>query len=191
MTSVNPAPSQASTAKGGPLFRGYSARTASTNSASLATRALELELWVALVLTIAHAVFVLVVGLDKPLLDLHSFRQTQTALSVYWLLHGGPWLAYGTPVLGAPWTIPFEFPLYQWIVALLVKPGVPLDIAGRLVSFAFHIGTLWPLWLLIRSVGLGRIAFLNTAVLYMAAPLYLYWSRTFLMESCALFFCCL
>ena len=43
--------------------------------------------------------------------DLHAFRQTQTAITVTYLLKVGPWLAYQTPVLGPPWAIPFEFPL--------------------------------------------------------------------------------
>jgi hypothetical protein len=145
-------------------------------------------LWAGLALAVVYALDVLVIGLWQPLLDLHYFRQTQTALSVYWMLHGGPWLAYETPVLGAPWSIPFEFPIYQWIVAPLAMTGLPLDAAGRIVMFAFYIATLWPLRILCRAAGLGRIAFLATAILFLTSPLYLYWSRTFMMESCALFF---
>lgn len=148
-------------------------------------------LTLALVIAIGRAVCVLLAGLWQPLLDMHGFRQSQTALSVYWLLQGGPWLAYETPVVGAPWSIPFEFPIYQWIVALVAATGVPLDGAGRLVAFAFYVATLWPLRLVFRATGLGRSAFLATAVLFMNAPLYLFWSRTFLVESCALFFACL
>lgn len=141
-----------------------------------------------LLAAVIYAFYVLLSGLWQPLLDQHSFRQTQTAISVYWLAQGGPWLAYETPVLGAPWAIPFEFPLYQWIVAFLVKAGVPIDGAGRIVSFTFYIATLGPIALFFRNVGLGRAAFLMTAILFVMAPLYLYWSRTFLVESCALFF---
>ena len=146
---------------------------------------------IALIGVTLRALFVLASGLWQPLLDLHSFRQTQTALSAYWLLRGGPWLAYETPVLGAPWSIPFEFPLYQWIVAIIATTGLPLDGAGRLVAFGFYLATLWPIYILFRAVGLGRIAFLSTGILFMTSPLYLFWSRTFLMESCALFFSCL
>jgi hypothetical protein len=54
----------------------------------------------------------------KPLLDLHSFRQTQTAISAYYMV-GNPsvFLDYITPVLGKPWRIPMEVPFYQWIFA--------------------------------------------------------------------------
>ena len=145
----------------------------------------------ALAIAILYAGRVLVHSLPQPLLDLHSFRQTQTALTVYWMVHGGPWLAYETPVLGAPWSIPFEFPIYQWAVSLLAAAGIPIDAAGRIISFAFYVATLWPLAVLFRAVGLNRIAFLSTSILFMTAPLYLYWSRAFLVESCALFFSCL
>jgi hypothetical protein len=136
----------------------------------------------------AHAVWALIAGITQPLLDEYSFRQTQTALSAYWLLHGGPWLAYETPVLGAPWAAPFEFPVYQLLAAGVAHLGVPLDVAGRLVNFAFFVACLWPLRLLARSIRLSETAFWFAAILLVSSPLYVYWSRTFMIESSALFF---
>ncbi|QIB35836.1 glycosyltransferase family 39 protein [Ancylobacter pratisalsi] len=135
-----------------------------------------------------YAAYILFIGLTFPIVDNFYFRQTQTALTTYWLLQGGPWFAYETPVLGAPWAIPFEFPVFQLIVAGVGALGVPLDAAGRLVNFLFFIATLWPLALLFRTLQLSRASYLATAILFVASPLYLYWSRTFLIESCALFF---
>src|SRR6478736_7286240 len=46
-----------------------------------------------------------------------EFRQAQTAHSVFWIKaehNFSP--AYPTPVLGKPWSVPMEFPLYQWTV---------------------------------------------------------------------------
>ena len=40
------------------------------------------------------------IGWNSTLLDYYGFRQTQTAITVSYLLNGGPWLAYETPVLG-------------------------------------------------------------------------------------------
>jgi hypothetical protein len=52
--------------------------------------------------------------LNQPLIDRHEFRQTQTALSALFMQPGLEGLLnYETPVLGAPWSIPFEFPLFQ------------------------------------------------------------------------------
>jgi hypothetical protein len=140
---------------------------------------------------LAHATYYLRLGIASPLLDFYSFRQTQTALSAYWMWRGGPWLAYQTPVLGYPWAIPYEFPIYQGLVATLRMMGIPIDIGGRLLSFGFYLGCLWPMWSLFRTVKLPQTAFLTVGALFLWSPFYIYWSRTVLMESCALFFCLL
>src|SRR5262249_20433758 len=70
----------------------------------------------------------LTIGWNNPITDYHAFRQTQTAISAYYMVGRPPSLAYETPVLGPPWSIPFEFPLYQWVVAGLVTVlKTPLD----------------------------------------------------------------
>jgi hypothetical protein len=150
-----------------------------------------LMLLVGLGLVLTHSAAILFVGIAKPLLDLHSFRQTQTALSAYWIIHDGISLAYETPVLGYPWRIPLEFPIYQWILALLGLIGIPIEVAGRLVSYCFFIACLWPLWMIFRLMKLKTEIFLITAILFVSSPLYLFWSRTVMVESTALFFAAL
>jgi hypothetical protein len=130
---------------------------------------------------------VLCIGLFQPLVDRFAFRQTQTALTAFWLMRGGPILAYETPVVGFPWSIPYEFPLYQIIVAALSR-GVPLDAAGRIVSFAFFVGCLWPLRVLFRALRFDALVFPCVSILFLLSPLYLFWGRTFMIETCALFF---
>jgi len=139
----------------------------------------------------AHATYYLFLGIYNPLLDMWAFRQTQTALSAYWMWHGGPWLAYETPVFGYPWALPFEFPIFQGLVAGLRTLGVPIDIGGRLLSFCFYLGCVWPLWSIFRTLNLPRVAFLAVAAFFLWSPIYIFWSRTVLIESCALFFCLL
>ena len=75
---------------------------------------------VLLAIVSVHALFWLFVGLNQPIADLHQFRQTQTAITAYWIWRGGPWLAYETPVLGYPWSIPYEFPIFQYLLAALL-----------------------------------------------------------------------
>ncbi|HLG85793.1 MAG TPA: hypothetical protein VKZ79_01190 [Alphaproteobacteria bacterium] len=145
-------------------------------------------LLVLLVLVSINALVILSLGLTKPVLEAHAFRQSQTALTIYWLLHGGPLLAYETPNLGYPWSLPLEFPTYQWLVALLSSAGVSIDAAGRLVAFAFYLGCLWPLRVLLRTERFDTNAYLIIATLFLGSPFYLYWSRTVLIESCAVFF---
>lgn len=160
-----------------------------TNRFASRDATLERVLLGALGLAFLFALAVLCLGLFQPLLDQYFARQTQTALTTYWLMRGGPILAYETPVLGFPWSIPLEFPLYQLIVAALASAGVPLDAAGRIVSFAFFVGCLWPMHVLFRALRFDNLAFLCVSILFLLCPLYVYWGRTFMIETCALFFC--
>jgi hypothetical protein len=122
------------------------------------------------------------------LLDQHGFRQTQTAITAFWTMREGYHLAYPTPVTGVPWSIPFEFPLYQWIVAALATmTGAPLDEVGRSVSYGISLATLWPMAALGRALQLPRRFTWMAGAFYLASPFYLFWGKAFLIESLALF----
>ena len=142
----------------------------------------------AFVVLFAYSLWAFGQGWHYPILEMHGFRQTQTAISVYYILHGGPWLAYETPVLGIPWSIPFEFPLYQWIVVALVNlVRTPIDQTGRLVGVGFFYLSLVPASVLLAVLGIRRVQRLVFLTLFLASPLYLFWSRSFMIESTALF----
>jgi hypothetical protein len=119
-----------------------------------------------------------------------EFRQAQTALSTYWIKAENNFsLAYPTPVVGKPWSIPMEFPLYQWTVVVTGKlTGWALTKAGRAVSIACFYLTLPAVFLLLRrwNVATGR-RWLVLAVL-LTCPFYVYYARAFLMETMALMF---
>ncbi len=129
-------------------------------------------------------------SLQQPLIDRHEFRQTQTALSALFMQPGlDGLLNYQTPVVGAPWSIPFEFPLFQWLSHQLASlTGLNLSSSGRLVSVLFGVGCLWPASRLMRRAGLGGTSITVLILLYCTSSIYLYWNRAFLMESTALFF---
>jgi hypothetical protein len=117
----------------------------------------------------------------------HGFRQTQTAISAFWLSRGSPLLAYETPVLGPPWAIPFEFPFYQWTVSLLSSSThMPIDQSGRAIGLLFFYGGLVPVAWLVRRLLLPPSVLVTFALLYLASPLYLFWSRTVLVETTAM-----
>lgn len=139
---------------------------------------------------------------DAPLLGRHSFRKTQTAISTYYQIKDGFSLDYATPVLGAPWAIPMEFPLFQWAVAALVRAtGMDLDQAGRLVSLFCFYCCLPAVFLLARRLSMGLApgagpvapplsdAGLATVCLLLVSPMYIFWSSTFMIESMALCLC--
>jgi hypothetical protein len=135
------------------------------------------------------SMYVFVRGWDQSLLEMHGFRQTQTALTVYWLLQGGHWLAYETPVLGAPWAVPMEFPIYQWLVALVAHlSAADIDKVGRAVSYASFLLCLVPVRVILRETGLAPQTFPVAAALLLLAPVHLFWGRTFMIESAALLF---
>ncbi len=125
----------------------------------------------------------------QTLLEDQPFRQTQTAISTYYMIGHAPKLAYETPVVGPPWAIPYEFPLYQWLVALLAGVGhTALDPTGRLVSLTFFLAGLAAVYRLLGEISLSREKRLVVLSLLLANPYYVYWSRSFLIESTAFCF---
>lgn len=137
----------------------------------------------------AYATYIALRYAGQAPLDFFAFRQTQTALTSFWLIRDGFQLAYETPVGGPPWSIPFEFPLYQYVVALVAQSTpLALNTAGRLVSFVFLLLCLVPARAIVRQLQLPSASFYIFAALLCSSPLYLYWSRTFMIETTAVFF---
>ncbi len=119
-----------------------------------------------------------------------EYRQAQTALSAYWIkVENNFSLAYPTPVLGKPWSVPMEFPLYQWtVVAVGRATGLELLKAGRVVSQACFYLSLPAIFLLLaRWTVTVRHRWLVLATV-VTCPFYIFYSRAFLMETMALMF---
>ena len=129
-------------------------------------------------------------GWRHPNLEGVEFRQTHTAISAYYIQQDHDFsLAYPTPVMGKPWSVPMEFPLYQWTVVLLSDAThLPLQESGRLVSVLCFYGSLAALFLLLRWLGLRPVFCLIPLSLVLACPLYIFYSRAFLIETMALMF---
>lgn len=159
-------------------------------SSATSFRWTSMGLSVAIFIAFVWLVVFTLLTLFTPLLDAFGFRQTQTAINVYSILHDHVFLAYLTPVLGAPWSLPFEAPVYQFFVALLTYvTRLDLDAAGRIVCVAFFCGTLWCGLRTVTLVLPGDKYAPKLFVLFaLVSPLYLFWSRTFMVETCALFF---
>jgi len=139
--------------------------------------------------SIALSIWAMTRHLEKPILGPHSFRQTQTAISTYYMAEDASVFAdYITPVLGKPWRIPMELPIYQWLVARWHNlSGMALDSSGKLVSVMLWLACMLPAWLLLHTL---RFGFRPTAIilaLTLSSPLYIFWSNAFLIESTGLF----
>lgn len=153
------------------------------------TRSLSILPWAFLVLCAALSFHCARIGWNEPLLDLWRFRETQTALAARDFVQNGFHLDYATPVLGAPWSIPFEFPTYQFFVALLVKvSGLPLEPAGRWVSLVFAYLSFALLGVLVWRVTTSWASGVYATSLALISPIYIYGARAVMIESTALCF---
>ena len=105
-------------------------------------------------------------GFGPYLTDSYAFRQTQTAITARYFSGFSDFLTYQTPVLGPPWSIPFEFPIYQALAkGLQVTSGLSLESSGRLVSIAFFLLCFWPLHCLLRAWQVRNTPLVMAAVL--------------------------
>src|SRR5688572_3944966 len=103
-----------------------------------------------------------------------EFRQAQTALSALFIQRDRDFsLAYPTPVLGKPWSVPMEFPLYQWTVVLLSDAtDMSLTSAGRTVSAVCFYLSLPAFYLLLARLGLNGTQRLLGLGFILTCPLY-------------------
>lgn len=134
----------------------------------------------------AHALYIWSVGFHHSISDLYGFRQAQTALAARTILEGSPRLFYEVPIFGPPWALPEEFPLYQWLTALLTATGIPLIEAGRIISIGFFVVCLFGVWKVLGCFGVERGAKWAITSLILSCPIYLFWPHALLIETCVL-----
>lgn len=157
--------------------------------ASDRVRPVDVAAWILCGAAAAFGAWGLHIGWHHSILDLHQWRQSHTALSAYEMVRGGPFWRYVTPILGPPWPSPIEMPLYQWIVATISKSeSLDLHATGRGVSVAFFLATLASGWFALDILDVRPRYRPIFVALALVSPLYLFWSRTFMIESTALFF---
>jgi 4-amino-4-deoxy-L-arabinose transferase-like glycosyltransferase len=140
---------------------------------------------------IVWAIFLAIVGWDiwvhlpsmnQKLLELHSFRQTQTAWTALIFHQQGIDLFHPKiPVFGPPWEVPFEFPLFQALGALVMDAGVPTDLAMRSTGFFTFLVALFILWRLVARLA-GEAAGLVSVIAFAVCALALLWARTSMIE---------
>ncbi len=127
-----------------------------------------------------------------PFMSGHEFRQAQTAITTYYIDQQNNFsLLYETPILGKPWvSILMEVPVYEWSVVLLSRAtGLPHFMAARTVSMTCFYLMLPAIYLLLARFDLTRPRRLLLLALILTCPVYVYYSRAFLMESMELMGC--
>ena len=118
----------------------------------------------------------------------HEFRQTQTALISYYIDKENNFsLDYSVPLLGKPWVLPLEFPLYEWGVVWLSRAThLPQFEAARTISLACFYLTLPALYLLLGELGLSRPRRLLALACTLVCPVYIFYARAVLVDPMAL-----
>jgi hypothetical protein len=143
--------------------------------------------WVVFAIQGCFAAWTLSRGWSASLIDQHEYRQAQTALSVFWMLHSVWQLAYPLPLFGPPWSAPMEFPTYQALVAGWVSlTGCSIETAGRSIGVLMLALSLPAVWQLGRILDWSRPSRVLAAAAAMSAPVYLFYGRAILIETTAL-----
>lgn len=127
-----------------------------------------------------------------PFMPGHEFRQAQTALISYYIdLQNNFSLLYEAPILGKPWvSILLEVPIYEWaVVGLSRSTGWPHVESARAISLACFYLTLPAVFGLLQLVVESGARRLLVLALILCCPVYLFYSRAFLIDSMALMFC--
>jgi hypothetical protein len=123
--------------------------------------------------------------LSQPLTAISSFRQTETAYpALIYHEQGINLLNPQLPVLGSPWQVPFEFPLFQAMAALVMNVGVGADLALRASGLICFMATAFALWGLVRHLS-TRTAAVIALLVFLLSPFNIWWSRSSMIEYMA------
>ena len=123
-----------------------------------------------------------------PLVDLASWRETQTAMITRNLVHQGfdifhptiDWFGNSVAYLA------LEFPLYNLVVGIFYAVFGEHEFFGRLVSILFSGGTLVLFYLLARMLQDEKSA-LFSLLCFVLCPLSIFYGQTYMPESLMLF----
>lgn len=126
-----------------------------------------------------HFIFICI-GFTNPPNEHHGFRQTQTAISVFYLLHEGFRIDYITPVLGKPWAIPMEFPIYQYLSAAITSvTRLGLETVSRSLSVAFCYLTFLFSYNFLCAINVSRGTRYFAVSLFACSPIYIFFPVQF------------
>ena len=124
-------------------------------------------------------------SLNGPLLAISSFRQAETAYpALIYHQQGINLLVPQLPVLGKPWQVPFEFPLFQAMAAVIMNLGGGIDWSMRISSVICFVATAVAVWGLVRHLS-TRTAACIALLVFLVSPFDVFWSRASMIEYMA------
>lgn len=128
-------------------------------------------------------------NINSPLLDHHSWRQTDTAAIARNFYSNGfdlfhPQIDWGG---SSPGYVETEFQIIPFIIAILYKIFGISEWVARLVSIAFSLGSVYLLYMLARTYfDVKTSAF--SVLIFIISPLELYFGRAVMPDSAMIFF---
>jgi 4-amino-4-deoxy-L-arabinose transferase-like glycosyltransferase len=123
--------------------------------------------------------------MNFPLTEAFAFRQMQTTLMIREYMDDGFFQLSPLPILGPPWQVPLEFPLFQWIAAIGGSVvGASPQIAGRLTALFFFLACA-ALVALIGNRLYSRSVGFTGFVLFLFLPFGWQWGNAPLIEFAA------
>lgn len=124
--------------------------------------------------------------LNQPLVETQPHRQTQTAYTARIFHEEGIDLLHPElPVLGEPWEVPFEFPLFQALASVPMAFGVSPDAAMRVTALGTFLLSAALIWGLMRYVTRRPVPPMAALVAFSFSPFALLWSRASMIEYLA------
>jgi hypothetical protein len=131
---------------------------------------------------LAIPLYFLYLSWNTLIIDHMGFRQTQTALTTFWI-SSSQFFEHITPVFGYPWLVPLEYPIYQIMVSALSDiTSLSIEKSAKLLSILSFYLSLLPIQYLLKEQIKDHILFY---VFYLSSPVLLFFSHTFLIESFA------
>ena len=127
-------------------------------------------------------------NLTSPLLDYHSWRQTDTAGIARNLYNNGFNIFYPQIDWGGagPGYVESEFQLVPFIISIFYKIFGVHEYVARLVIIAFSVGSIYLLYKMVRMY-YSRRAAIFSAIFFIISPYELYFGRTVMPESAMIF----
>jgi 4-amino-4-deoxy-L-arabinose transferase-like glycosyltransferase len=131
--------------------------------------------------SLAHSI-----RLGNTLNEIHAWRQTQTAWTIREFMSGNWNISSPLPILGPPWNLPFELPLFQAFAAVIGKTlSLQPDLAARLAGLiTFEISAILLTALLCRWF--SRKTALIALILFQFLPFGIQWGPSSLIEFTAI-----
>lgn len=126
----------------------------------------------------------------SPQFTIHHYRQAQTAMTALYLPYEGFKLNYSTPIMGYPWTVPLEFPIFQWLSILVQKiSGADLIVSGKTINILCHISNNLLIIQILKRYQIDWLLIFSGLIFYNLSPYYLVFDTVFLIDSFSLTLC--